>query len=352
MPRKVQRDAKALDTHVEPYVFSSDEETPGAKARPLRSKTGLTGTEEPSKFHRFSEPTKHDYSHTQTTSGPEYTPRPSRLASDLPWKSAYLPERNESEPGKHVQFVPSDADPDQRDRMTEAYLTPRDDSKREIVRMIHNHWAFKASYYILAQQELEAIHGHETLSRLKRMLHQMQANIDAEKRVQQALTKDGVHVTSGKGLSRARDHAEPAMTSRAFKAIFTDVQNILREVHAGDVPEWDAQYTHHDRYTKEDTTFQADQLPGMSRVVMARLFFAKRMLMRAVEHHLASHSPEAGNELMKFSRLGDKASADLARYRGELRDKHTRGPRSAAATDGPKKKRARKPRARKHGKPA
>ena len=329
MPKKVKTDTLALLPHVEPYAFSSDEETPAAKTTTLSAKTPKA---RPGRKGLADDPSEHDAYAVLDRHNAQYKHK----LEDLPWHTAYLPEKRTDDPHKHVTFVAHKADPEHHYGEHGDYLRRLNNTKRELQRLIHNHWVFKASYYILAQQELETIHGGEHVSLLKHLLHKLNGHIEAERNWQLEIQKDTVPtgdgltpdvITTNKELRRARNGRKPAMDAAEFQAVYHEVEAALKTVGASqdDQNEWVLAYTYGRR--KKQITVLASDRPPNSKLALRRLFFAKRLLMRAVEHLLATSTtadPARVHALMQYSKHGDSVASKLAEYREELRRRFKR----------------------------
>jgi len=360
MPRKVKKDA--LSTHVEPYVFSSDEETPAAKARPLKAVARLSGfgpDDARRQYDDYHSRSNHGSIHTDGVSmytDRTYTPRPPKKLRDLPWHSAYLLEKSPADPTKHITFVAEPVDPEHHREHAGDFLRRLSDTKRELVRLIHNHWVFRASYYILAQQELEHIHAGKDLSSLKHGLHQLQADIEDERAYQMGFAKEEhdeevaqAPRMSSKDLKKFRKNRPPKINKISFKATHAAVAILLEQyaASASDLAEWNSAYTYFDVTEQAAKELQATKFPPTSGVVMRRLFFAKRLLMRAVEHHLKTTPLTVDTEhvhaLQQYSKHGDEVGAEMVRLREELHDLFPKRTRDGAQTPAPgQKKKGRK----------
>ena len=346
MPRKTKMDAQPLATHVEPYVFSSDEETPAAKARPLKSRASLGMFDPEDPLRTYEKYARHEGAYEDT-----YTPRAPKALGDLPWKSAYLPEKIPGDPTKHITYAADEnIDPEHHKASTGDFLRRLSDTKFELVRLIHNHWVFKASYYILAQQELEHIHAGQPLSKLKYCLHKVQTEIENERKYQMSFGKDqygedemlDTMVQTKKQLRRFRNNITPNIPKMIFKATHAAVQTLLEQYAASekDLKDWTSVYEYYDDRTHEKKNQEATTRPPTSHLVMKRLFFAKCLLMRAVEHLLRKHpltvDTDKADAVLHYSSHGDTVSEELVKLRKELR---TRFPKRASghttATSGP-----------------
>jgi hypothetical protein len=329
MPKKVKTDTLALLPHVEPYAFSSDEETPAAKTTTLSAKTPKA---RPGRKGLADDPSEHDAYAVLDRHNAQYKHK----LEDLPWHTAYLPEKRTGDPHKHVTFHAVDQGPDHHYGDHEGYLQRRNDTKRELQRLIHNHWVFKATYYILAQRELETIHAGEHVSLIKHLLHKLQGHIEEEREWQMTVQKDTVptgdgltpHViTTNKELRRARNGKTPAMDAEAWAAMHHEVETALKTVGASkdDQSEWIKAYTYGRR--KKQITVLASDRPPNSKLALRRLFFAKRLLMRAAEHVLATTMTTDPTRLHPFTQYykhGDSVASKLAEYREELRRRFKR----------------------------
>lgn len=342
MPRQVK--SVAPPPHAEPYVYSSDEDAPRATGK--QAPGGRKGL--------ATDPEKGPYdAAVQLEDGGAYQWK-ERDEGELPWKKAYLPERMPGDHSKHVTFIPDEGvDPEHHLDMGGDFLNPRSKSKRELVRMIHNHWVFKASYYILAQQTLVRIRAGPTTTRIQHMLGRLQMAIDRERKFQNSEVRRSdmgddvvldkqIHTVAE--LRKARYHLRPHIEKWEYKGLVAQIEAVLRdfpEASPDDLAEWRSAHTHTDKYTHVTATYTSTELPKTSCVVMKRLFFAKRLLMRAAERHLkmSPGSADIGqlHALRSYSKHGDDMDHALSKYRNELETlfpREERGERHAHAHAG------------------